>query len=253
MWIIPDSLHVRTYRTYGDFWICPLDDCCGGFAIQEVPLESESWYYRLFQLKTWPDGFASKQVNIVYPHSLDSYHFLYSIAIQWGDPWPNFCRPMTHPHLTRTREADRRDAHPGSRRSCACAAAAGVADPAGVTQGTCNSDGLWWAKTASYECITTSCCTYKSLDIPLKLRPWSYKRGQWGEILHFEPGHSPLTSSFRDDRTCFFRNLSVLWPAEGFHVSDTTNPHHEAEWCEGEWMSDVIKPCKPNAIAIPMP
>ena len=89
--------------------------------------------------------------------------------------------------------------------------------------------------------------------IKIKLRPWSYKRGQWGEILHFEPGHSPLTSSFRDDRTCFFRNLSVLWPAEGFHVSDTTNPHHEAEWCEGEWMSDVIKPCKPNAIAIPMP
>jgi len=195
-------------------------------------------YYRLFQLKTWPDGFASKQVNIVNLHSLDSYHFLYSIAIQWwGDPWPNFCRPVTHPHLTRTREADRRDAHPGSRRSCAGAAAAGVADPAGSYA---RNMQFWWA-VMGQNCQLWM-YNYQLLYIQiirhtLKLRPWSYKRGQWGEILHFEQGHSPLTSSFRD----------------GFHGSDTTNPHHQAEWCEGEWMSDVIKPCKPNAIAIPMP
>ena len=150
----------------GQLWwfLSPLDDpCCGGFAIQEVPLESESWYYRLFQLKTWPDGFASKQVNIVNPHSLDSYHFLYSIAIQWGvthdpisadDPWP----------IPIWREPEKRT---GETHTLVPADRARVRQLQAwlilleVTQGTCNSDGLWWAKTASYECITTSCCTYR--------------------------------------------------------------------------------------------
>lgn len=73
----------------------------------------------------------------------------------------------------------------------------------------------------------------------LKLRPWSYKRGQWGEILHFEQGHSPLTSSFRDDWTWFprFRHQSSSWSRVMWRRMDV--------WCKK-------KPCKPNAIAIPI-